>query len=110
LYPRDEWNFVFGLASVQKRTGVFSFARYDEDFFEKEYYVPNYEKIFYRSVKVMVHEIGHMFGRRHCIYYSCVMNGSNHMQENLKKPMELCPICLRKLQSNLKFDILERYR
>lgn len=42
LYPQDEWNFVFGLASIQKRTGVFSFARYDEDFFEKEDYVPNY--------------------------------------------------------------------
>lgn len=24
--------------------------------------------------------------------------------------MELCPVCLRKLHSNLKFDILERYR
>ena len=23
--------------------------------------------------------------------------------------MELCPVCLRKLQSNIKFDILERY-
>jgi archaemetzincin len=29
LYPRDEWNFVFGLASIKDRTGVFSFARYD---------------------------------------------------------------------------------
>ncbi|CAM6005957.1 unnamed protein product [Sphagnum balticum] len=32
LYPRDEWNFVFGLASIRERTGVFSFARYDERF------------------------------------------------------------------------------
>jgi archaemetzincin len=55
LYPREEWNFVFGMASIKKRTGVFSFARYDEDFFEKELYVPDYNKIFYRSVKVMVH-------------------------------------------------------
>jgi archaemetzincin len=33
LYPKDEWNFVFGLASIKGRTGVFSFARYDERFY-----------------------------------------------------------------------------
>lgn len=33
LYPKDEWNFVFGLASIRERTGVFSFARYDPRFF-----------------------------------------------------------------------------
>jgi archaemetzincin len=33
LYPRDEWNFVFGLAAIRDRAGVFSFARYDERFF-----------------------------------------------------------------------------
>jgi archaemetzincin len=33
LYPKDEWNFVFGLASIRDRTGVFSFARYDPRFF-----------------------------------------------------------------------------
>lgn len=33
LYPKDEWNFVFGIASIRERTGVFSFARYDPDFF-----------------------------------------------------------------------------
>jgi archaemetzincin len=58
----------------------------------------------------MVHEIGHMFGLRHCIYYSCIMNGSNNLEENLSKPIYLCPICLRKLQYNLKFNILERYK
>jgi hypothetical protein len=33
LYPEDDWNFVFGIASLIKRTGVFSIARYDENFF-----------------------------------------------------------------------------
>ena len=28
LYPRDEWNFVFGLADMMGRNGVFSFSRY----------------------------------------------------------------------------------
>jgi archaemetzincin len=29
LYPRPSWNFVFGLADLVNRTGVFSFVRYD---------------------------------------------------------------------------------
>jgi archaemetzincin len=33
LYPQDDWNFVFGQASLSERVGVFSFARYDDAFF-----------------------------------------------------------------------------
>lgn len=51
-----------------------------------------------------------MFGIRHCVYYECVMNGSNHLQESDSRPLELCVVCLRKLQTNIKFDILERYK
>ena len=58
----------------------------------------------------MVHEIGHMFGIKHCIHFSCVMNGSNHLEETKRRPMALCPVCLRKLHYNLNFDILERYK
>ena len=28
LYPRDEWNFVYGLAHTDRGTGVFSFYRH----------------------------------------------------------------------------------
>jgi archaemetzincin len=97
---------VFGLASSNSRTGVFSFARYDERFFDTEPYKLDYEVLFSRSLKVMVHEVTHMFGLKHCIYYSCIMNGSNHLEEGGKKPLELCPVCLRKLQLSLNFDIL----
>lgn len=38
------------------------------------------------------------------------MNGSNGPHESNSKPIYECPICLRKLQSNLQFDILERYK
>lgn len=38
------------------------------------------------------------------------MNGSNNEEEASNKPIVLCPVCLRKLQSNIKFDILERYQ
>ena len=104
LYPRDSWNFVFGLAAASK--GVFSFARYiDHDLPEQS----RKEHILYRAVKVMTHEIGHMFSLKHCIYYKCLMNGSNHALENTRKLMHLCPVCLKKIHSVLKFDIGQRY-
>ena len=46
----------------------------------------------------MTHEIGHMFGVKHCVYYNCAMNGSNHLQESDRRTEHLCPVCLRKLQ------------
>jgi len=72
LYPKDEWNFVFGLASVRNRAGVFSFARYDPAFFDTNHGYGEEEVkdlVEYRSIRVMTHEIGHMFGILHCVYY-----------------------------------------
>ena len=59
----------------------------------------------------MVHEIGHMFGLEHCIYYECTMNGSNGPFEYDYRPNRtLCPVCLAKLKMNIKFDCLQRYQ
>jgi archaemetzincin len=38
------------------------------------------------------------------------MNGSNHLAESDRRPLHLCPVCLRKLQWSIGFDVLERYR
>lgn len=57
----------------------------------------------------MAHEIGHMFGLPHCIYLNCLMNGSNNLEETNLRPIEYCPICIRKLQSNIGFDLVKRY-
>ncbi|CAG9333377.1 unnamed protein product [Blepharisma stoltei] len=108
IYSGEASNFVFGLANVITKSGIFSFARYSPSFYGEESENEN-EIIIYRAVKVMIHEIGHMFGLLHCIYYSCIMNGSNHIEENDRKPLHLCPICLRKLHHCLNFNPIERY-
>jgi archaemetzincin len=59
--------------------------------------------------KIVNHELCHTFAMKHCIYFSCLMNGSKGYHEASTKEAHLCPICLRKLQSELKFDIVERY-
>jgi len=110
LYPDPRWNFVFGQASLQDRVGVFSFARYDPAFYGEQRGRRYRELLLRRSAKVLVHETAHMFSLAHCIYFKCVMNGSNHLQESDSRPLALCPVCLHKLQYSIGFDVISRYR
>ena len=109
LYPAPAWNYVFGQASLSSRVGIYSFARYDPAFFGKERPADYRQLILQRSCKVLAHETAHMFGLPHCIYFECLMNGSNNLEETDAGPQHLCPICLRKLQFNVQFDAVTRY-
>jgi archaemetzincin len=51
-----------------------------------------------------------MFGLKHCIYFNCVLNGSNSLAETDAQTLQLCPICLRKLQHSTGFDPVSRYQ
>jgi len=110
LYPDPSWNFVFGQASLRERVGIFSFARYDPAFYGEKRGQHYQEVLLQRSCKVLVHEIAHMFSLQHCIFFKCVLNGSNHLQESDSRPLSLCPVCLRKLQFSIGFDVVDRYR
>ncbi|MEC4003753.1 archaemetzincin [Flavobacterium sp. SUN052] len=96
LYPSEDWNYVFGLANYDKRTGISSFNRFVEN--------GDYELCLNRTIKTAVHEIGHMFSMNHCKHAVCLMNGVNHLPESDTKPNALCSDCLKKLSWNLKFD------
>jgi archaemetzincin len=110
LYPEPSWNFVFGQASLRDRVGVYSFARYHPRLSGGVAGRDSRALLLSRSCKVLAHETAHMFGIAHCIYYRCLMNGSNHLAESDARPMHLCPIDLRKLQDAVAFDAIERYQ
>ena len=105
LFYRD-MNFVFGLGSFGSRTGVYSIHRYSATYPGQ----PEDITLLKRTLKVANHEIGHIFGMDHCVRYKCTMNGSNSLPESDSRPIHLCPSCLKKLQWNLGFDPIERYR
>lgn len=109
LYPDPSWNFVFGEASLNERVGVYSFARYDPRFYG-EVSLDHERLILLRSCKVLAHEAGHMFGLDHCVYFRCLMNGSNHMAESDARPLHLCPVDLHKLIDCIGFDPVLRYK
>ena len=58
----------------------------------------------------MSHEICHVLGLSHCQYFSCSMNTSSSVLHTDTQPLFLCPVCLRKLQLSLDFQIKERYK
>jgi archaemetzincin len=105
LYPDEHWSFVFGEAMLDDRVGVFSIARYDPRFYDKP---ADDALLLRRSCKVLAHETCHMLGIRHCIFFHCLMNGSNHMEESDRRPLHLCPVDLRKLHWSLGFDFVQR--
>ncbi len=109
LYPSEDYNYVFGLASTSERTGVFSLARYDPQFYDSTA-KPNPVLQRERAFKILAHEGGHMFGIGHCVHHACIMNGANHSEELDRAPLALCPVCLRKLHLLVDFDPSERYR
>ncbi len=110
LYPAPSWNYVFGQASLRDRVGIYSFARYDPAFWGGARPANYADLILRRSCQVMAHEIAHMFGLYHCVYFHCLLNGSNNLDESDAAPQHLCPICLRKLHFAAGFDAAKRYQ
>jgi archaemetzincin len=110
LYPEPSWNYVFGEATLEKRVGVYSLARYRARFWGEQDSAESRVLATLRSFKVLAHEAGHMFSLHHCRRYECLMNGSNSLEEMDRSPLEPCPVCLKMLQYTLRFDIRSRYR
>lgn len=99
-------SFAYEYSSVKQRVCVFSFARYDPLFYTSDFDKDKnggqeliqkfFSILLKRSCKVLINKIGQMMGLKNCIYYSCCMNGSNSMEEFDNKPLEFCPVCIRK--------------
>lgn len=104
-----EGNFVFGIGSPTHHTGVYSLCRYYPEFWHHPHRRGEAMQALRRACKVLNHEVGHIFGLGHCVFYHCSMNGSNSLGEADAAPIDYCPVCHRKLLWNIGFDGVKRY-
>jgi len=104
LFPKPEWNYVFGSASYQDGVGVTSMYRFANGNLTDS----NFNKSLERLIKISSHEIGHMFGISHCLNANCVMNGTNHLPETDSHFARACSLCQQKLNSSIKYDNKKR--
>jgi len=104
LYPKDDWNYVFGIASYVDRVGVSSIYRLESAHLDSA----NFTLCLQRIINIATHEIGHMLSMHHCTFARCIMNGSNTMSETDACPNRLCSECQRKLCWNFQYDNKKR--
>jgi predicted Zn-dependent protease len=100
---------TYGKRSVPDRVSIFSLARFDP-FFNFNGKIKNLSKeqkykisliLLKRACSAITREICYMFGMKNCTFMSCCMNGTT-VAEFDNKQIELCPICLRKLITNIR--------
>jgi len=88
IFPHDHWNFAFGHASPRNHVAIVSACRLRSS--EKG----NYST---RVAKVVVHEIGHLFGLEHCNEPLCRMRPCKDVKSLDAASVTFCRECIRKL-------------
>ena len=105
LYSQGSTSSVFGEASADKRVGVWSL-------YQLGGIAPRTVSetvLLDRTLKIAMHETGHMFSMRHCIKYECLMSGTNTLAETDRRPLDNCPECMAKIAWGMNYDPVKRY-
>ncbi|XP_069341939.1 archaemetzincin-1 isoform X1 [Eulemur rufifrons] len=134
LYPRETWSYTFGKFLPGHEVGICSFARFSGGFLQSGPSAPDRALVeaaadgpetplqdrgwtlcfsalgMVQCCKVTCHELCHLLGLGNCRWLRCLMQGALSLDEVLRRPLDLCPICLRKLQHVLGFRLLQRYK
>lgn len=100
LFAADA-RWVYGYANPDAGVAVHSLLRYDPGFAQGVDHRPRafQRLILTRTLRVLSHELSHLFGLRHCVHFACVMNPTQSLQGVDDLPLRLCPVCLRKLDA-----------
>ena len=105
LWPGGDWNFVFGQAELRDRVGVWSIYRNGDPSASPA----AFKLALLRTLRIAVHETGHMLSLEHCTAYRCVQGGVNSLDEDDRAPLWLCPECVAKVVWATRADPRRRY-
>jgi archaemetzincin len=90
--------WVFGLAASERGVAIHSMLRYDPGLRDASERPADFERIVRdRAFRVLVHELGHLLGMRHCLHFRCVMNPTEGLADLDALPLHVCSICTDKL-------------
>jgi archaemetzincin len=87
--------FIFGEAQLNGKHSIVSVCRLHEEFYTS---VTNNELLFERTIKEILHELGHNFGLRHCVDWNCVMHASHGIEEVDIKGNSYCRNCIKLIE------------
>jgi archaemetzincin len=86
--------FVFGQAQLDGAGALVSTYR----LYNQYYGLPEDEEVLLdRTVKEIVHELGHTFGLVHCDQYACVMHAATYVEDVDLKTERFCSRCRSQL-------------
>jgi len=82
--------FIFGEAQLNGKHSILSVCRLHEEFYSG---ISNENLLFERTIKEVLHELGHCYGLRHCVEWDCVMHSSPGIEEVDIKGSTFCRKC-----------------
>ena len=82
--------FIFGEAQLNGKHSIVSVCRLHEEFYSG---ISNENLLLQRTIKEILHELGHNYGLRHCIDWDCVMHASHGIEEVDIKGNRFCSKC-----------------
>ncbi|KAM9056532.1 archaemetzincin-1 isoform 2-T2 [Megaptera novaeangliae] len=103
LYPREAWTFTFGTFLPGHEVGVCSFARFSGESLQWGPSTPD------PAPEAPLEDRGRTVCFSALGMVQCC-KGALSLDEALRRPPDLCPICLRKLQHVLGFKLVDRYK
>lgn len=96
------FTYIFGQAKLGGYTGVASLYRLRNEHYGLD---SDYELLIERFSKVIIHELGHVFGLIHCSNPVCVMRSSTYVEDLDQKNKQFCHRCRAELNLIEDMDI-----
>ena len=99
--------YIFGQAYLGGDTAIASIFRLRNELYGLE---PDQQLSTQRFKKVVMHELGHLFGLIHCANPVCIMRSSTYVEDLDQKKDQFCKVCsdkLIQLRGKLDNDCME---
>lgn len=91
--------FIFGQGFLNGKAAIASFYRLRNELYGM---MPDEDVLIRRFAQVVVHELGHTFGLKHCYVPQCVMISSTYVEDLDQKSLAFCDDCQDLLQKQIE--------